>query len=39
MRVPAGSTRRKNATRPGFGFTTTGALAASSSGRSAVLSE
>lgn len=37
--VPAGSTLRKNATRERLGLTTTGAFAAASSGRSAVLSE
>jgi hypothetical protein len=37
--VPAGSTLPKYATRECLGLTTTGALAALSSGRSAVLSE
>ena len=37
--VPAGSTRRNISTRSALGFTTTGARAALSSGRSALLSE
>lgn len=37
--VPGGSLLRNRPTLPGFGFTTTGAAAASSSGRSASLSE
>ena len=37
--VPGGSTRRNICTRLAFGFTTTGARAACSSGRSALLSE
>ena len=37
--VPAGNTRRNIATRPAFGLTTTGRVAACSSGRSALLSE
>ena len=39
MGVPGGSTRLNMSTRAGFGLTTTGARAAFSNGRSALLSE